>query len=77
LRAQRGPVCRLGIDEIALKKGHQQFALILSDLDQGYVIDVLEDRHMQRLEAWVDRLKSRPSWPICTKPHRNLSNSIS
>jgi transposase len=56
LRAQRGHVRRLGIDEIALKKGHQQFALILSDLDQGYVIDVLEDRHMERLEAWFDRL---------------------
>ena len=56
VRVQREPVRRLGIDEIALKKGHQQFALILSDLDQGYVIDVLEDRHMERLEAWVDRL---------------------
>jgi transposase len=56
LRAQRGHVRRLGIDEIALKKGHQQFALILSDLDRGCVIDVLEDRYMERLEAWFDRL---------------------
>jgi len=55
-RAKRGYVRRLGVDEIALKKGHQQFALILSDLDQGCVIDMLEDRHMECLEAWFDRL---------------------
>lgn len=51
-------VRRLGIDEIALKKGHQQYALILSDLDRGCVIDVLEERQMKRLAAWFDRLSA-------------------
>ena len=55
-QAKRRCVHRLGIDEISLKKRHRQFALILSDLDRGCVIDVLEDRHMERLEAWFDRL---------------------
>jgi transposase len=55
-QAKGGCVRRLGIDEISLKKGHQHFALIVSDLDRGCVIDVLEDPHMERLEAWFDRL---------------------
>lgn len=49
-------VRRLGIDEISLKKRHKQFILILSDLDRGCVIAVLEDRLMERLEGWFDSL---------------------
>jgi len=50
------PVCRLGLDEISLKKGHQQFMLVLSDLDRHCVIATLEDRQMERLEAWFEGL---------------------
>lgn len=50
------PVRRLGVDEISLKKGHQQFMLVLSDLDRHCVIATLEDRHMERLEAWFEDL---------------------
>ena len=50
------PVRRLGLDEISLKKGHQQFMLILSDLDRHCVIATLEDRQMERLEAWLESL---------------------
>ena len=49
-------VRRLGIDEISLKKRHKQFILVLSDLDRGCVIAVLEDRLMERLESWFDSL---------------------
>lgn len=52
-QSKNQPVCRLGLDEISLKKGHQQFMLILSDLDRHCVIATLEDRHMERLEAWL------------------------
>ena len=52
----RSLVCRLGIDEISLKKRHKQFILVLSDLDRGCVIAVLEDRLMERLEGWFDSL---------------------
>ena len=44
---------RLGIDEIALKKGHGQYALVLSDLDQGCVLTVLPERTKAALEAYL------------------------
>lgn len=44
-------VQRLGIDEIALKKGHGQYALVISDLDHGCVLSVLPERTKQTLEA--------------------------
>jgi transposase len=47
---------RLGLDEISLKKGHQQFMLVISDLDRHCVIATLEDRQMERLEAWFEGL---------------------
>jgi transposase len=50
------PVRRLGVDEISLKKGHQQFMLVLSDLDRHCVIATLPDRQMERLAAWFERL---------------------
>ncbi len=35
---------RLGIDEISLRKGKQDFVLILTNLDTADVVDVLEKR---------------------------------
>jgi transposase len=54
-KAQATPpaVGRLGIDEIAVKKGHGQFALVLTDLDCGRVITLLSDRSKERLEAYL------------------------
>lgn len=37
-------VRKLGIDEIALRKGHKSFACVLVDLEKGWVIDILPDR---------------------------------
>jgi transposase len=53
--ARREPprVRRLGIDEIALKKRHQQYALVLTDLDRPCVIAVLPDRKQAALETWL------------------------
>jgi transposase len=52
-RRQGGPrVQVLGIDEIALKKRHKQFALVLSDLERRCVIAVLPERSKERLEQW-------------------------
>ena len=54
LAAQPPPlVRRLGIDEIALKKGHRDFALVLSDLDTKRVLAVLPDRAQATLEAYL------------------------
>lgn len=46
----------LGIDEIALKKRHKQYALVLSDLERRCVIAVLPERSKKRLEQWFDDL---------------------
>ncbi|WP_309710153.1 ISL3 family transposase [Armatimonas sp.] len=43
---------KLGIDEFALKKGHNSFALALSDLEAGRIICVLPDRKKETLEAY-------------------------
>ncbi len=48
------PVRRLGIDEIALKKGRGQYALVLSDLERRHVLTVLPERSKEALEAQFD-----------------------
>jgi transposase len=35
---------RIGMDEIALKKGHQNYVAVVVDLDKGHILDLLEDR---------------------------------
>lgn len=47
------PVRQLGIDEFAIKKGHGQFALALSDLQRGQVIAVLPERKKETLQAYL------------------------
>ena len=46
-------VRRLGMDEIALKKGHGQYVLVLSDVDHGCVLTVLSERTKEALEAYL------------------------
>ena len=43
----------LGVDEISLRKGHQQFALVLSDLERHCVIAVLPERTQKAFETWL------------------------
>jgi len=47
---------RLGIDEISLRKGKQDFVLILTNLDTGDVVDVLEKRTQDKLRARLEQL---------------------
>lgn len=57
VKRQRRQVVRvLGIDEIAIKKRHKQFALVISDLERGCVIAVLPGREKKRLEKWLSDL---------------------
>ncbi len=53
---QRWLVGCLGVDEISLRKGHQQFALVLSDLERHCVIAVLAERSQEAFEKWLDGL---------------------
>lgn len=49
-------VCILGVDEISLRKGHQQYALVLSDLGRRRVVAVLPNRLKKTFEQWLDGL---------------------
>lgn len=57
-RKQPAPLCVrvLGIDEISLTKGQQQYALVLSDLERRCVIAVFPNRLQETLEQWLDAL---------------------
>ncbi len=44
----------LGLDEVAPHKGHGHYNLIISAPADGYVLDVLQDRKKETLEAWFD-----------------------
>jgi transposase len=44
------------VDEISLKKGHKQYALVLSDLDRCCVIAVLSERTQKVFAQWLDSL---------------------
>lgn len=46
----------LNIDEISLKKGHQQYVLVISAPEWGCVLDVLPDRSRETLEKWFEQL---------------------
>ena len=47
----------LGIDEISLRKGHQHFAMVLSDLERHCILAVLPERSQKALEGWLDGLE--------------------
>jgi transposase len=57
-RSQLGTVRILGMDEIAVKKRHQQYALILSDLERRCVLAVLPSREQSELQRWFDTLSN-------------------
>ena len=46
----------LGIDEIALKKRHRQFVLVISDINRKCVLAVLPDRTKETFERWISSL---------------------
>lgn len=46
----------LGVDEISVRKGHKQYALVLSDLERRQVIAVLPNRRKETLCTWFQQL---------------------
>lgn len=48
----------LGMDEIALKKRHKQYVLVLSDLERRCVLAVLPTREQKALATWLKTLSS-------------------
>jgi transposase len=49
----RGPVRVLGVDEISVRKGHQQYALVLTDLERRCVLEVFDNRRQDTFETWL------------------------
>jgi transposase len=49
----------LGIDELALKKRHKQYVLILSDLERHCILAILPDRKKKTLIDWLKRHPDR------------------
>ena len=45
----------LCLDEVTLHKGHGNYVLVISAPELGIILDVLEDRSKERLEAWFDQ----------------------
>ena len=50
---------RLGIDEVALRKGRGDFALILTNLDTGEVVEVLQQRTQEKLRNRLEQLSPK------------------
>lgn len=46
----------MSLDEIALKKGHDNFVLVIGAPEDSYVVDLLTDRRKETLETWFDHL---------------------
>jgi len=55
---------RLGIDEISLRKGKQDFALILTNLDTADVVDVIEKRTQDKLRSRLEQLTQQERFQI-------------
>jgi transposase len=52
------------MDELALKKRHKQYVLVLSDLERRYVIAVLPSREQQELKNWLNTLSQEQKQAI-------------
>ena len=59
IRSPRQQVHVLGMDEIALKKRHKQYVLVLSDLERRYVLAVLPTREQKTIIAWLQTLSTK------------------
>jgi transposase len=51
------PIRHLGIDELALKKKHQQYAAVIVDHDNQRVLEVLENREKATVLAYLQKAK--------------------
>ena len=56
-RKEWGEVKRLSLDEISMRKGHQDFVTVVSDIDLGQLIEVINS-HKQ--EDMIRVLKQQP-----------------
>ncbi|MBA3924563.1 MAG: transposase, partial [Nostocaceae cyanobacterium] len=43
------PVKRISIDEIAMRKGHKNFKTVVSDLERGKIIEILDGHNQEAI----------------------------
>jgi len=46
----------IGLDEISIKKGHNDFQTIISNINEGYVMEVLPDRKQETIVKYLKNL---------------------
>lgn len=56
---RQGPVRFLGVDEISVRKGHRNYALVLTDLERRCVLEVFNNRLQETFEQWLDGLSQQ------------------
>ena len=72
----------IGIDEIAMHKGHKDFIVVISNLTNKRVIDVLQDRKKAALKdymrGWSKRFKARVKYVAIDLwgPYRSVVESM-
>jgi transposase len=68
----------LGIDELALKKRHKQYVLILSNLERHCILAVLPDRKKESLINWLQAHPNREDIKVVStdlwEPYRQAVN---
>ncbi len=57
--AQWQKVRRIGIDEQSHRKGHRNYICVITDLDSGLVLDMLEDRKKETLVTYFQGLSEK------------------
>ena len=46
----------LGVDEISVRKGHKNYALVLTNIDRRCVLEVFDNRLQETFGKWIDEL---------------------
>lgn len=69
----------LGVDEIALKKRHKQYVLVLSDLERHCIVAILPDRKRDTLLKWLQERPEREQIEVVSsdlwEPYRQAIKS--
>ncbi len=56
---ERGLVRVLGVDEISVRKGHKNYALVLTDIERRCVLEVFDNRLQETFEQWLAGLSKQ------------------
>ena len=51
-----GMVRVLGVDEISVRKGHKNYALVLTDIERRCVLEVFDNRLQETFGKWIEEL---------------------